>query len=82
MIKTIMKGNGQFVFLKPLSPYSCLYAMSDIKCLDNLLAYSSVSWEYTKLIEHFKINGFKIISENLSDIEWLDQVQSNFKEGV
>jgi len=43
----------------------------------------SYGWTYDSLIKHFIYNGFTLMNKEIkTEVDWLNAIQDNFKEGV
>lgn len=54
------------------------YAMGEL----GLWQHAPEGWSFDKLIEHFLENNFKRMKEIKTEVDWLNAIQDNFKEGV
>lgn len=42
-----------------------------------------IAWPMEKVVQHYLMSGYKIIKKEIkNEVEWLNAIQENFKEGV
>ena len=80
MKRIIRNLNNNYVFIKESNNES-YYAMLEHEYA--VVSWIKIDWTKQKLIDHFLKNDYVLLRKEITtEVDWLNAIQDNFKEGV